>query len=224
MSCRGEALCLSPLQPGFCRPLQPPCPPPDPLGHQEVPVPCLHQDLLPYVTAGPARRGRLLQGVLSPPPCAAALGRAASPAACRAAPCGAMLRPAVPCHAMLHCVLYCTVPCHTVLVQHPKKGQKNVGQDGQGFGSMSPKPCGCSPVALGLGDTVPGLFPRCSQAPGRILTPLHCIKSGAERCRREQRKCPLLLPGLSLLSQHHVPAAPGQDPDGVQLSAPLYVV
>ncbi|KAM6380487.1 zinc finger protein SNAI3 isoform 2-T2 [Pluvialis apricaria] len=48
------ALRLPPLQPGFCRPLQPPCPPPDPLGRQEVPVPCLRQDLLPNVTARPA--------------------------------------------------------------------------------------------------------------------------------------------------------------------------
>ena len=292
VSRRGEALRLPSLQPGLRRPLQPPCPPPDPLGRQEVPVPRLCQDLLPHVAAGPARGGGMLRGVLSPPTMRSHPGEGRERAPCcavphcavlhRAVPCCAMPCCAVPCCTVLCCTVLCctvlhhTVPCHAVLhravpchamlhhavlhravpyravlhsavlhramlrsamqchaapcwampVQHPKKEHDSIRQDYLDFASASPKPRGCSPVPLGLGDTVPSPFPRCSWAPGRILTPYiaGAIKSGAEHREREQSECPLSLPGLSLLKGHRVPPAPGQDLAGVRLPAPLCVV
>ena len=59
---RREALLLPPLQPRLRRPLQPPGPPPDPLGCQEVPVQDMFQNLLPNVPAPQAPRVGLLRG------------------------------------------------------------------------------------------------------------------------------------------------------------------
>lgn len=227
MSRRGEALRLPPLQPGFRRPLQPPRPPPDPLGRQEVPVPCLRQDLLPHVAAGPARGGGVLRYVLSPPATHSRPGEGSEPHAaprcavlCCAAPHHTAPCRAVPCRATRRHA----APCRAVPVQRPKEGRESIGQDYLGFGSGSPKPRGCSPVVLG--DAVPGPVPHRFWAPGRILTPYiaRAIKSGAEHRRRQRRKCPLVLPGLSLLGQHRVPPAPAQDPAGVRLPAPPCVV
>lgn len=134
---------------------------------------------------------------------------------CHAAPCCAPRR-AAPCHA---------APCRAVLVQHPTKGHESTGQDYLARGSRLPKPSGCSAVAPGPGDTVPGAFPHRSRAPGRILTP---SIAGDIKSRVEHRG---VSRGISLIAARALSAQPascpttlGQDPARVRLPAALRVV
>lgn len=57
--CRRETVLVPPLQPSFCRPLQPASSPPNPLWSEKVPVCKLLQDLLQDLTVSQAPRGRL---------------------------------------------------------------------------------------------------------------------------------------------------------------------
>lgn len=191
----------------------------------------------------------MLRGVLSPSPCAAAPERAANPALCRAAPCctvlccvmlcciivcHAMPCCAVPCRAVPCCTVpYCTgpccvVPCNAVPCRcnTPRRDTRPSDRTTwtSAVGRRSPE---AAPRWLwGRGTWCLARSPHRSRPLGRVLRPYITgdIKSGAEHHGRERRKCPLLLPGLSLLGRHRVPPAPEQDLAGVRLPAPLCVL